>query len=79
STTDTVDYFESATSQCQMAIKLRPQISRDWKPENVELQQLLKETEKKLAEAKTKAEEEEENEDDEDDDDDDEDDDNNED
>ncbi|CAF5213117.1 unnamed protein product, partial [Rotaria magnacalcarata] len=40
STTDTVDYFESATSQCQMAIKLRPQISRDWKPENVELQQL---------------------------------------
>ncbi|CAM4815060.1 unnamed protein product [Rotaria magnacalcarata] len=79
STTDTVDYFESATSQCQMAIKLRPQISRDWKPENVELQQLFKETEKKLAEAKTKAEEEEENEDDEDDDDDDEDDDNNED
>ncbi|CAF3637599.1 unnamed protein product [Rotaria socialis] len=67
STTDTVDYFENATSQCQMAIKLRPQISRDWKPENVELQRLLKETEKKLTEAKTKAEEEEENEDDEDD------------
>ncbi|CAF4449550.1 unnamed protein product [Rotaria socialis] len=66
-TTDTVDYFENATSQCQMAIKLRPQISRDWKPENVELQRLLKETEKKLTEAKTKAEEEEENEDDEDD------------
>ncbi|CAF3668752.1 unnamed protein product [Rotaria socialis] len=66
-TTDTVDYFENATSQCQMAIKLRPQISRDWKPENVELQRLLKETEKKLTEAKNKAEEEEENEDDEDD------------